>query len=144
MLPFLTTLWANQIARKVILYGAVLLATLYGLRLWGNRQWAKGESQGRIAATADLEKAKAAEWKKREEDLAAGAAKLAVDVKTLGAQRAELAGARASLVDTFSRSMNQIRATREGNNATVFSIPDNQLDGALRDLSRELAAGAAH
>jgi translation initiation factor IF-2 len=144
MLTFLTGLWANPLARKCILYGAATLAILFALRLYSNRVWEQGVQAGKIQATQEVEKAKEVEWKAKEDALAVAGAKLATDQRTLSAQTAELARARSALQDSLSRSLNQIRASHEANNAKVIAVPADQLDAALRNLSAELAAGAAH
>lgn len=143
-MTWLLALWENPLVRKVVLYAAIALAVLYGLRLWGNKQWAKGEQQGRVSAAVEMEKDLKAAWKAREVALSDAAKNLAFERQTWATQTAELARARAGLQDSLSRSLNQIKTTHEADNAKVIAVAPDQLDAALRTLSAELAAGTAH
>ena len=66
----------SAIVVKVILCTALAGAAFYGLRLWGNKQWAKGEQQGRVSMSQELEKQNKAEWTKRQTDLNASISNL--------------------------------------------------------------------
>jgi hypothetical protein len=139
-MTFLLSLWANPVVRKVILYGAALTAILFALRIWGNRQWAAGEAQGRRTMALEMEKTKQAEWKAERDKLAAAAGAVARERVAVEAQASALARTRRELQDTLSRSLNQISLTSKVNNATAIAVPDADLDAALRTLSAELAA----
>jgi hypothetical protein len=143
MIAFILQAWNNPLIRKGMLYGAGALAVLYGMRLWGNAQWAKGEAKGRQTAVRLIEKAKLDEWKAKERSIAEQAGKLATDRETLEAQFAELRLVRRSLDEGLSRSLKQIDKTREANNAKVSAVPDDLLDGAIRSVSGDLAGRAA-
>jgi hypothetical protein len=139
MIAFILQAWEIPLVRKGLLYGAGALAVLYGMRLWGNAQWAKGEAKGRQTAVQLIEKAKLDEWKAKERSIADQAGKLATDRQTLDAQFAELRLARRSLDESLSRSLKQIDKTREANNARVYVVPADLLDGAIRSVSGGLA-----
>jgi hypothetical protein len=143
MIAFILQAWKIPLVRNGILCGAGALAVLYGMRLWGNAQWAKGEAKGRQTAIQWIEKAKLDEWKAKERSIAEQAGKLAIDRQTLDAQFAELRLARRSLDESLSRSLKQIDKTREANNARVYAVPADLLDGAIRSVSGDLAGRAA-
>jgi len=132
MFTWMIGLWANPLARKIIIYGAVLLAILYGLRLWGNKQWYKGESQGRQKMAIEMEKAKQAEWAAKEN--AIEAEKTALDAKKEQLEKDRI---------TIYRSLNEsLKATADANRravSTAVAVPDNQLNSAIR---RQLAINA--
>ncbi len=143
MITWIINLWANPLVRKLAIYGGATLAICYAIRLWGNAQWSKGEASGRKNAVQIIEKEKQKEWQTKERAIAEQAGKLAADRQTLDAQFAELQLARRSLQEGLSRSLKQIDKTREVNNAKVLAVPDDLLDGAIRNVSGDLAGGAA-
>jgi hypothetical protein len=128
---------------KIVLYLAASGAILYGLRLYGNAQWNKGEASGRKTAVQSIEKAKLREWQVKDAAIAERAATLESDRKIYDAQKTELQGARLSLDARLSQSLNRISKSKEENNATVIAIPGDRLDSAIRSVSGDLAAAGA-
>jgi hypothetical protein len=137
---WLMTLWANPLARKIILYAAITLGTLYALRQYGNRQWSKGEAQGRIGATQSIEKAKLVEWKAKEAAIAAGTATLDTEMRAIKAATEQLSQDRANLSRSLKASLAQIQRERSRQYESTAAVPDPLLWDALRAVSRELAA----
>ncbi len=144
MIAWILQAWAIPWVRKAAFYGAGVLALLYGLRLWGNAQWEKGEKKGRETAVQSIEKDKLREWKEKAGVIAAQAGQLEADRKIVDAQSSELQSARRNLETGLSRSLKQIANNHEANNAQVIAVPADRLDNAIRGISGELAAGAAH
>lgn len=139
-MAWLLGLWANPLVRKIAIYLAVSLAILYGLYLWGNAQWRKGEQQGRVSVAIELEKKYREEWEAKSKQIEVAAATLAADRRTLDAQTTQLAQTRRQMQDALSATLKQISASREATDATVIALPADALDDALRGLSAELAA----
>ncbi len=137
---FILTLWANPLARKIIIGAAALLAVFYALRLWSNRVYSEGFKSGKTAGLAEMEAAKNAEWKAKADAIAADAAKTASDRKVLEAETSALADSRRQIEVTLSRSLKQVNERKEADNAKVASVPDSDLDAALRSVSADLAA----
>ncbi len=84
------TLWANPLARKIIIGAGVLLAIFYALRLWSNRVYSEGFKTGKAAGLSEMEARKNAEWKAKADAIAADAAKTAADRRELEAQSSAL------------------------------------------------------
>jgi|WetSurSiteA1Bulk_404760.scaffolds.fasta_scaffold02632_5 hypothetical protein len=124
---------------KLTLAGLLLVGILYGLRLWGNKQWYKGEAQGRLTVAADIEKRKQAEWKTRELALKQSAADLANEKATVSAAADQLAQDRMTLSKTLSSSLAAIQAERVRLYASAAAVPDNRIWDDIRAISRQLA-----
>lgn len=137
---WLMALWANPLARKVIIYGAVILAILYGLRLWGNKQWSKGETQGRQTMAREMEKAKQAEWKAKEDAIATAASDIATEKRSIKVATDQLAQDRITIARGLKDGLASIQARKEANYANVAAVASTDLDSALRTISAELAA----
>jgi hypothetical protein len=136
------TLWGNPIARKIIIGAGALLAIFYALRLWSNRVYSEGFKSGKTAGLAEMEAQKTAEWKEKVGAMAADAAKNAADRKSLEAQASSLADSRRGIEAALSRSLKQMNTRKEADNAKMASVPDSDLDAALRSVSANLAAAA--
>lgn len=135
---FFLTLWANPLVRKIAIYAAMVSCVLLLLRWYGNREYYKGVDQG-IKTEADrLVKAKAAEWKLREDAIIIQAKQVADQGKILNAQRIELATVRTSLINTLAEIQSNSQASQGAANAIVNSIPGDLLDSAIRYKSTEL------
>jgi hypothetical protein len=139
MIAFLLSLWANPLARKIIIYCAITLGILYGLRLWGNKQWQKGEIQGRMAMGKDIEKQKQAEWKAKEAALALAAKNLDQDKRSVLAATEQLRQDRTNLSKTLSDAQAAIQRERNRQYEAVNTVPDLLLWDAIRAVSAELA-----
>lgn len=135
----LAALWANPLVRKIAIYGAIALAALYMMRLWGNRQWSKGETSGRVFMADQIEKQKKAEWEVKENAIAEAAASVAQEKQTVEAQRQLLARERANLSRTLKAGLEKIQNERIRASENIASVPDVALWDALREVSRELA-----
>jgi len=135
---FLLSLWANPLARKIITYAAIIAAILYGMRLWGNKQWAKGEAQGRLSVAQDIEKKIRAEWKAKEDAIARDAASIATEKRAVAAAAEQLAVTRANLSRSLNTTLAAIQQERNHDYEKVAAVPSNLLDAALRSVSGEL------
>jgi len=134
----------SPLVRKLILYGALALAALYALRLWGNRQWSAGEQAGRQAGLAEAEKAMA----ERQAELAKGIAderqQLAKDKAEIAVQATQVAQARQDIQGALSAVVRASQARRNQNNAVVDRLSGDALDAAIRAQSNLLAAAPAN
>jgi hypothetical protein len=139
-MTFLLGLWANPLARKAIIYGAIAIGILYGLRIWGNRQWQKGEIQGRQTMARDLEKQKQKEWDAREAAIKEQASSLAEAKTAIQTQTEQLAQDRNNLSRSLADARAQLQRERTNGYANAAGIPDSRIWDDLRTASRELAA----
>ena len=139
---WILTLWANPLVRKLLIGAAAMLAIFYALRLWSNRVYSEGFKSGKTAGLAEMETQKNAEWKTKADTIAAQAAKIGADRKALAVQSAALIDARRGYESAFSRSLKELNTRKEANNAKVASIPDADLDSAIRAISAGLAGAA--
>jgi hypothetical protein len=140
MIAWILALWANPLARKITVYVAIALGVLYGLRLYGNRQWSKGEAQGRLTVTKDIEKQKQAEWKAKEMVIAADSAQLAAGKLAIKAAADQLAQDRATIARSLKDALAAQTATERSDYANAVSVPVDQLNTALRAISTDLAS----
>jgi hypothetical protein len=141
-MTFLLGLWANPLARKIIIYAGIALAVLYGLRLWGNTQWSKGEAQGRLTMGRDIERQKQAEWKAKEAQIAQVAATVDAERSVITAASEQLRQDRANLSRTLSDARSAIQRERMSGYANAASVPDNRIWDDIRAVSGKLAADA--
>jgi hypothetical protein len=140
MIAWILSIWANPLARKIIIYAGVIAAICYGLRLWGNRQWQKGETAGRQFVAAQLEKQKQVEWAAKEKAISAAAANITTEKQALVAAASQLAQDRATINLSLKSALAAATARKEANYATVANIRASDLDAAIRSVSAELAA----
>lgn len=139
-MTWIAALWASQTARKAIIYGAVGLGILFGVRYYSNRVWSEGYEQGKTAGAREMEVAKKAEWAAKEKAIQTATADLEAQRSVIGAQSATLAQARRDLQAALKTSLDKISTTAKVNNATAIAVPDDSLDDAIRAISAELAA----
>ncbi len=137
---FILTLWGNPIARRIILGAAALLAIFYALRLWSNRVYSEGFKSGKAAGLVEMETRKNPEWKAKAGAIAADVAKTAADRRAVEVEASALAESRRGIEAALSRSLTQIDKRKEAGNAKVATVPDSDLDAALRSVSADLAA----
>jgi hypothetical protein len=128
----------SAIVVKLLLIAVASGSAWYALRLYGNRQWAAGELQGRISATQTVQKAKEAEWKFKETAIAADAKTVADEKLVLAAASERLTKDRINLSRTLKDSLARIQAVKGDNYANVLAVPDPVLWDAIRKVSREL------
>jgi uncharacterized protein HemX len=140
MLTLLASLWANPLARKLALWAALALAAGLALRWYGNRQWAQGEAHGRQTMAREIERQKRAEWEARERELAAAAADLDAEKRSLTAATEQISRDRANITRSLNDALERIRAERMDNYADAAAVPDDRVWDDIRAISRELAA----
>jgi hypothetical protein len=140
---WILTLWNNAFARKVLLGVAAGLVIFYALRLWSNRVYTEGYRSGKTAGALETEKAEQAKWKAEQDAITAEAARVAGDRKLVDAQNAALAQSRQQIEKTLSRSLDEMKQKREADSVQVLSVPDSDLDSALRAVSAVLAGAAS-
>lgn len=130
---FLIALWANPLVRKVLLYVAIAAAAAYGLKLWLNRHDARIYQEGKEAMAVEMEKAKREEWAAKEKTLAE---------KYLSVQAAteQLTKDRMDLYRSLNARLQAVKTATAHAPDAVVAIPDSQLDGAIRAISRQLAS----
>jgi hypothetical protein len=142
MIVWIIKLWANPLARRIIIYAAVIAAICYGMRLWANKQWAKGEAQGRQAIAQDIEKRKRAEWKAKEDAIAKDAANLITEKHAVEVAATQLSKDRSALTSGLKDSLSRIQKERNKDYEKTAVVPDDRLDTALRSISAELSSSA--
>jgi len=123
---------------KLAIYGLIALGILYGLRLYGNRQWAKGELRGRLTVTKDIERQKKAEWKAKESAIALAAQSIDAEKRSVLAATEALAQDRANLSRTLSDAQAALQRERIKAYANAANIGAADLDAAIRAISAEL------
>jgi hypothetical protein len=135
----------SMLVVKIILFAVASGAILFGLRLWGNAQWTKGEAAGRVNATQIMEKLKQAEWKKIEDQLAAEKQKVTADTEKLAIQQsalndriAEDAKHRQQEDALYNQAVAWSKLAKEQINAEVTAVPAVELVGAVRAQSARL------
>lgn len=138
------TFFLGLLGNRWVQYGLIAAAVLFAWRLWSNRIYDQGVAAGRIQATADIEKAKKAEWEAKEAELQSETVKLEADRMEVDASRTELMRVRATLTNTLTKTIAEIKGRESANNAAVATVPDIELDNALRAVSTELAAKPAN
>lgn len=127
--------------QRICEYAGVALLTIYAFRvLWLNPHDNKIEQQGKVSATEQVRKDEEKIWKDQTDKLKADNADLANQVLSVQSQNVELQKSRDSLVGALNTSITQIKTVQEGHRVEVSNIPASDLDGALRDLSNQLAA----
>jgi hypothetical protein len=139
-MTWILSLWANPLARKFIIYGGAALAILLCLRWWGNAQWRKGETAGRIYEAKAIEKAKQSEWAAKDAAIAAAAKNIDSDKQSVKADQEALKRDRANLSRTLSDSLADIQKERMRQYANAAAVPDNRVWEDIRAISRELDA----
>lgn len=138
-MTWILAIWSNPLARKITVYAAIALAILYGLRLWGNKQWAKGELQGRQHMARDLEKQKQKEWNAREAEIKKQSAGLAEAQLAIQTQAEQIAMDRANLSKSLAEARARIQRERETGYATAAGTPDSRIWDDIRAASTKLA-----
>lgn len=130
----------SAIVVELILGGALIAGALFALRLWGNKQWAKGEQQGRVSMSQELEKQNKVEWAARQDAINKAASQVDADRQQVQVERANLEQMRLSTQSTLRQVIAAAQTGREVSNAQAIALPPDELDAALRALSSELAA----
>jgi hypothetical protein len=134
----LLKLLKNPMVQKILIYAAITLAALYCIRLYGNAQWAKGESKGRLNTTQLIEKAKKEEWKRADALLKASEQSLVAERTANDDLKKQLAVDRTEINKNLKNGLAAIQAAQGQANANINSIPASELDNALRKLSNDL------
>jgi hypothetical protein len=136
---FFLAWFGNPLVRKIAIYVAIAAGALLLLRWYSNRSYYQGVDAGVKLEADRLVKAKAAEWKLREDAIAAQAKQVAEQEKTLEAMRAKLVGMRSDLDRTLAEIKARGDAAGVSAGVIVASVPASELDNALRLKSNELA-----
>ena len=137
---WILSLWTNPLLRKITIGALAILLLGYALRRYSNRVYSEGYKSGKVAAATEMERVKKAEWAARETAMAADAAKAAGEKRSVEAAKAQLAQDRTNLSRSLKDALAATAARKEANFATVVNIAPDELDGALRAVSAELAA----
>lgn len=126
---------------KIILFAVATVGICYGLRLWGNAQWQKGEKQGRVTAVQVIEKAKKEEWKVKESEIASKRIEIEKKMIEVDAASKQLAQDKTILIKGLKDELAKIDLKKPTQpSVVVSSVPDSELDGALRSLSNRIDA----
>jgi len=128
----------NPIVRKILICVAGILVVLYFIRLYGNKQWEKGELKGRVTSTQLIEKVKQEEWKKVSILLKTKDLLLEEEKKNNQNQLAQLGKIRVDLKQSLTSGLTAIQNQMDGDYANIASIPTSELDSALRTISTKL------
>jgi hypothetical protein len=128
----------NPIVRKILICVAGILVVLYFIRLYGNKQWEKGELKGRVTSTQLIEKVKQEEWKKVSILLKTKDLLLEEEKKNNQNQLAQLGKIRVDLKQSLTSGLTAIQNQMDGDYANIASIPTSELDTALRTISTKL------
>lgn len=131
---------ANPLVRKLAIYAGIIAAILLFMRWYGNAQWKKGAEDGRKAAAAEISKQKEAEWKAKEEAIAASIASIEAEKSFLANAGERLIKDRANISRALKDGLAAVQAARNNDYENVASVPAVELDSALRAISRDLAA----
>ena len=131
-------LFLSPIFRKVLLYGAIILAVLYAVRWYSNKQWSKGYDEGKISGIAELEKAKAAEWAEREAALQQAASLADQKEAEASAALRQALSARQDARRALDTIVSQSQGRQQTTHATAITITPDAIDDALRRLSASL------
>ena len=121
-------------AIMVIVIGSLLIA-----RWYGNKQWAKGESEGRQFVADQLIREKEKEWAARERQIAETKAMLEEQTLILNHATTEIINARAQLRDQYTALTARETVRREADEKIITAVPDSELRAAIRAISAELA-----
>jgi hypothetical protein len=135
---WLLAMLKNPIVQKILIYVGITMVALYCIRLYGNAQWSKGESKGRLNTTQLIEKAKKEEWKRVDALLKTNEQALIVEQTINIDLKKQLAVDRITMNQNLKNGLAAIQAAQGQAYANINSIPATQLDNALRILSREL------
>ena len=129
--------------KKIAEYAALLALAFWIFKVfWLNKHDNDVAAKATTETTDKVAKDQEAIWKPQLEKLKTDNADLAKQVTTAVAQRDELARSRETMVSALNTVITQSRTIQEGRRGQVDLIPSSQLDGALRDLSNQLAATA--
>lgn len=135
-------LWANPLARKLITYGAVIAAICLCLRWWGNAQWQKGETAGRMYEAKAIEAAKKKEWAAKEGAIVIAAKNLDAEKRAVEAAAEQIRKDRTDLSRSLADSLAAIREERMRQYAHAAAVPDDRVWRDIRVMSGQLAADA--
>lgn len=140
MTAWILSMLASPLARKLTLYGVGILAICLCLRWWGNAQWRKGETAGRLYEAKAIEKAKRAEWAAKEDAIAAAEKDIGTEKQAVATAAEQISRDRANLSRTLADGLQAIQNERARQYANAAAVPDNRIWDDIRTISRELAA----
>ena len=125
--------------RTIAIYTAIVIASLLIARWYGNKQWTKGESEGRQFVADQLIREKEKEWAARERQIAETKAMLEEQTLILNHATTEIINARAQLRDQYTALTARETVRREADEKIITAVPDSELRAAIRAISAELA-----
>jgi hypothetical protein len=115
-----------------MLYAAIAAVALYCMRLWGNKQWAKGEQAGRVAATEELLKVNEAKWKLQQSQIDVLTDQVEKGRVELDKLQKQYAVERQVTLGALDKALAAAKAVQQVKVVEVDKIPSNELDGTIR------------
>lgn len=140
MIAWMISLWANPLAKKFIVGAGAIMAIFWFLRVYGNRQYARGEMAGRQHMAAEIERQKRAEWQEREDAIAREAEIVAGEKRAVEAAIEQISRDRMDLSRQLRDGLASIQRERIRDYESVAAVSDDRLWDAIREISGELAA----
>jgi len=132
--------WETYKNKIFLIAGAgILVAAFFGIRWYGNAQWAKGEERGRQNVADMLIKEKEEEWAAREKEISLKEKQATQKLDDLTYAANTIHQARATLIKNFDITLKEMEAERVEAYRYAGSVPDTDLIDELRAISRELA-----
>jgi hypothetical protein len=126
--------------QKIIEYVGIVALVLWGFKVfWLNGHDNRIAAETRTQTTDQVLKQEEAKWKLETDTLKADKVDLQKQIDAAKVASDQLAKSRENIVARLATSLTQARTTQEGRRVQVNSIPASMLDGAIRDLSNELA-----
>ena len=117
---------------------AVAIALFVAVQWYGNKQWSKGEAQGRQFVADQLVKEKEKDWAERERKIEDTKTLIEEQTEMLKQITAQVAAARAQLKDQYAAITARETAQRDADERIIASVPDSDLRAAIRAISAEL------
>jgi len=125
---------------KFGIFAVVAVFLFAGIHWYGNRQWSKGEEQGRQAMASTIEKQKQMEWARREKELAAAETEVAEKIEALRYITARMIQERADLQKSLKAEIGRLQDAKMADYQAVAAVADDEIWERLRAVSGELAA----
>lgn len=123
---------------KLIMTGLVIGGFLFGLRLWGNAQWYKGESKGRENLAKEVLKARQEEWAKVSKVIEEGTKANEEQKATIDNLRQQLSRDSLSLAQNLKKGLAAIQAGREHDYSAIANVSNTELPNAIRAILTDL------
>ena len=137
-----TKKWLGYAAICVVVGGVIFWSIL----LYGVHQYEKGAQEKAVKLYNEKAKTKAKEWELRDRAADLKDKEIALQQLAVSERESQLLAASAVLADLRRRddlalkaTLARIQSAAEANHAVVLAVPDDQLVGAVRAKSAELA-----